>query len=201
MHRRYVHKLATRRVAGHGLRARVFRVACGLLQLVAFYGSAEAQTSVTLTDTTQTTTLTATVAEQAVVSVPAAMSITVNNVNVANARPNQIVTVSNLVLATATKQLRISVQANAESFTKPAAATTTWSASDVSWTTTQAWTNATASDGTLSDSAYNVVAICTAGVTSCSTDRLKFTLAANPSITISGTYTIGIVWKFESIGS
>ena len=169
--------------------------------LIALGKSAEGQSNVTLPDATSTTTLTATVDEQAVIALPASMSISVNNVAVQNARPNQVVTVSNIVLATATKQLRISVQANAASFTKPAAATTTWAASDVTWTTTQAWTNATGSDGTLSNVAFNTVATCNAGATSCSTDRLKFTLAPNTNITVSGAYTIGIIWKFESIGT
>ena len=184
-----------------GFQAVLLRATISLLVLVAVGKRAEGQTTVTLPDAASTTTLTAAVAEQAVVSVPASMSISVNNVAVETARPNQGVTVSNIVLGSATKQLRISVQANAASFTKPAAATTTWSASDVSWTTTQAWTNAAGSDGTLSNVAFNTVATCNAGATSCSTNRLKFMLAPNASITVSGAYTIGIVWKFESIGT
>src|SRR5688572_2496336 len=102
------------------LRAVLLHVTLSVLLLVTLGKSAEGQTNGTLPDAACTTTLTAAVAEQAVISLPGYMSITVNNLAVQNARPNQVVTVSNIVLATATKQLRISVQANAASFTKPA---------------------------------------------------------------------------------
>jgi hypothetical protein len=152
-------------------------------------------------DTGSTTTLTAAVVEQADISLPASVTIDVPSVNAQSARPNHIVTISSIVLATDTKQLRLSIRANAAAFTMPPASTVTWNASDVSWTSTQSWTNATYSEGTLSDSAFNVVATCNAGVSSCSTTRLKFMLAPNPSIRRSGTYTIGITWKVESIGT
>jgi hypothetical protein len=145
--------------------------------------------------------MTAAVAEQADISIPAAVTIDVSDVNGVSAKPNQVVTVSQIVLASATKQLRLSIQANAATFSAPAGAPTTWAASDVSWSTTQNRTNATATDGTLSNTAYNIVATCNADVSSCSTNRLKFTLAANANIRRSGTYTIGITWKIESIGT
>jgi hypothetical protein len=145
--------------------------------------------------------MTAAVAEQADISIPSAVSINVNDVNAQNAHPNLSVSISSIVLASATKQLRISLMANAATFTAPAGAPTTWNASDVSWSTPTGWTNATNVDGTLSDSTYNLLSTCSAGVTACSTTKLKFTLAANAAIRRSGTYTIGIVWKFESIGT
>lgn len=155
---------------------------------------AEAQTGVVLPSTTVTSTLTADVAEQAQVSVPASVSIAVNNVNAQSAQPNQAVSATNIVLATATKQLKVSIQANAATFTPPATATNTWNASDVSWTTTggSPWTNATGTDRTLSHLSYNTVATCNAGATSSSTTRLKFNLASNANINRSGTHTLVI---------
>lgn len=164
-------------------------------------GVGNAQTNIVLPDTAKTSTLTAAVAEQANLSLPATVTIDVNDVNAESARPNQTVTISNIVLASATKQLRLSIRANAPTFTKPPASSVTWNASQLSWTSTQAWTNAVYGEGTLSDSAFNVVATCNPGVSSCSTTRLKFILEPNASIRRSGAYTIGITWKVESIGT
>ena len=57
------------------------------------------------------------------------------------------------------------------------------------------------SEGTLSESAFNIVATCNAGVSSCSTTCLKFMLAPNATIRRAGSYTIGLTWKVESIGT
>jgi hypothetical protein len=165
--------------------------------------AAQAQTSVTLPSASELTTLTAAVAEQADVSLPAAVTFTVNNVNAGTSQTNLDMTVSNIVLATATKQLRISLQANAATFTPPATTSITWNASAVSWSFTggSPWTNGTGTAGTLSHLAYNTVATCNAAVSSCSTTRLKLSLGSNSSIDRSGTYTLVITWKVESIGT
>ena len=174
-------------------------ILAGMVVIAGSAGVSHAQTNIVLPDITKTTTLTAVVAEQADLSLPAAVTIDVPDVNAQSARPNQVVTISNIVLASATKQLRLSIRANAATFTKPPSSSVTWNASQLSWTSTQAWSNAVYSEGTLSDSAFNVVATCDAGVSSCSTTRLKFMLEPNPSIRRSGSYTIGITWKIESI--
>ena len=160
--------------------------------------AANAQTTVTLTDTTQTTTLTANVADQAKVTVPAGVTFNVNDVSVSTASSGTSVTVTNIVLATAAKQLRISLQANAAAFTPPVALATTWNAGDVSWNAA-AWTNATGAAGTLSSAAYTPVATCTADTASCNTTALTFTLAANAAVKRSGNHTLVVRWKFESI--
>ena len=177
--------------------------AAAFMLLLTQPSTARAQTNVSLPDSAQTTTLTAAVAEQADVTVPGSVTIDVNDVTVANAETNLTLSISNIVLATATKQLRISLQANAATFTPPPAASNTWNASDVSWSFTggSPWTNGTGSSGTLSHLSYNIVATCTAGAAACSTDRLKFALASNPSINRSGNYTLVVTWKFESIGT
>lgn len=159
-----------------------------------------AQQSVTLTDTSQTTTLTASVSEQARVTVPAGVSFSVNNVSASTAASSAAVTVQNIVLATATKQLKVSIQSNAASFTPPVAGATTWAAGDVTWNAAT-WTNATGASGTLSNSAYSTVATCAADASDCSTTGLVFTLGAKSTVRRAGNHNLVVTWKFESIGS
>jgi len=168
------------------------------IAVVAAGRTAAAQTTVVLPDTSQTTTLTASVSDQARVTVPAGVTFAVNDITASTASSAVSVTVSNIVLATATKQLRMSLQANATSFTPPVGGATTWAAGDVSWNAAS-WTNGTGSSGALSSSAYTVVATCTADTSSCSTTGLTFTLAANTLVKRSGSHTLTVRWKFESI--
>lgn len=168
--------------------------------------NADAQTVVAFPDTGQSTTLTAAVSEQARVTVPAGISFAVDNINSSASDGNIAISVQNIVLNTATKQLRISLTANAASFTPPQAGATTWAATDVSWTAgpgggPNAWQNATGSAGTLSSAAYNTVATCNPDTTSCSIAKLTFTLAAKATVKRSGAHTLVVTWKFESIGS
>ncbi|HEX2253542.1 MAG TPA: hypothetical protein VHQ65_09765 [Thermoanaerobaculia bacterium] len=163
-------------------------------------GSVAAQTTVTLPDTAQTTTLTAEVSEQAQVTVPAGVTFAVNDVGASTAASAAAVTIDNIVLATATKQLKISVQAAAADFTPPVALATTWAATDVTWNAAT-WTNASGAAGTLSSSVYTEVATCAADAASCSTTGLVFTLGAKPTVQRSGNHTLSITWKFESIGT
>jgi hypothetical protein len=107
------------------------------------------------------------------------------------------VTVSNIVLSSATRQLRVSLQGNAASFNPPVGGATTWSAGDVTWNAAT-WTNATGSTGTLSSATYNTVAECAADVSTCSTTGLVFTLAAKPTVRRSGSHTLSVTWKFEA---
>jgi len=167
--------------------------------LLAFCSAGYAQTPVSLTDTSQSTTLTANVSEQARVTVPAGVTFNVVDVGAATAATAASVTVSGIVLATATKQLRVSLQANAATFTAPGGATT-WSASDVTWNAAT-WTNATGALGTLSNSSYSSVATCAADASDCSTNGLVFTLGAKNTVRRSGTHQLTVTWKFESIGS
>jgi len=159
-----------------------------------------AQTSVTLTDTSQTTTLTANVSEQARVTVPAGVTFNVSNVAATTTAGAASITVSSIVLATATKQFKVSLQANAAAFSPPVAGAITWSATDVSWNA-PAWTNATGALGTLSNSAFNTVATCAADAADCSTTGLVFTLGAKSTVKRAGNHTLVVTWKFESIGS
>ena len=176
-----------------------FKVAAFAAGTVVFLaGSASAQTTVPLPDTSQTTVLTATVNEQARVTFPAGVTFNVSDITAATTASGAGVTISNIVLATATKQLKVSVQAEAAGFTAPGG--TTWSASDVTWNAAT-WTSATGASGTLSNSAYNAVATCAADAASCSTTGLQFTLAAKPTVQRSGNHTLTVRWKVEAIGS
>lgn len=164
-----------------------------------------AQTDVTLPSTSLNTTLTASVSEQAMVSVPAGVTFNVTNVSSATASGNQTIQVQNIVLGTATKQLTIALMANAASFTPPEAGATTWSAGDVSWSAPasgpNAWVNATRNNATLSSSAFVLAATCNQDVSSCSTTGFSFSLAAKNTVKRSGAHTLVVTWKFESIGS
>jgi hypothetical protein len=182
-----------------GMRIKIV-VAVGVM-LVALSGArSEAQSAVLLPDTSQTTVFTANVSEQATVSVPAAVSFNVTNITNPTSASGSSVTVSSIVLGTATKQLKVSVQANATSFTPPVSGATTWAAGDVTWNAAT-WTNATGAGGTLSSSSYNTVADCVADASTCNTTGLVFTLAAKPTIKRAGNHTLTVTWKFESIGS
>lgn len=172
----------------------------GIVLALATAGAAAAQTTVTLPDSSQTTTLTSNVSEQARVTVPANVTFNVTDVTSSTAASAASVTVSNIVLATATKQLQVSIQAGASSFTPPVVGATTWSASDVTWNAAT-WTNATGASGTLSSSAYNTIATCDADVASCGTTGLVFTLGAKGTVKRAGNHTLSITWKFESIGT
>jgi hypothetical protein len=168
--------------------------------VIALPASAHAQIVVVLPSTSLSTTLTATVSEQARVAVPAGVLFSVGDIGTTTAASAASVTIDQIVLATTTKQLRISLQAGAASFTPSIGGSPTWAASDVSWNAAT-WTQATGSAGTLSSSSYNAIATCTAGVSSCSTSQLIFTLAPNTAITNAGNHTLSVTWKIESIGS
>jgi len=162
--------------------------------------AAAAQTTVVLPDTSQTTTLSVTVAAQARVTVPAGIAFTVSDVGSATLSNPATVAVDTIVLESATQQLRISLQAGAAAFTPPSAGATTWVAGDVSWTAAT-WTAGDGSSGTLSSSAYTTVATCDAGTTACSTTSQTFSLAPRPAVQRAGGHVLIVRWKVESIGS
>ncbi len=169
----------------------------GLIVLGA--SNATAQTTVALPDTSQTTLLTATVSEQARIVVPASVAFAVTNIANNTSATAATVTVDRIVLATATKQLKISVQAASASFTPPVVGATSWSASDVTWNAAT-WTRATGVSGALSAVSFTQIATCDPAAADCSTTDLIFTLAAKPTVSRSGAHTLVVTWKVESIG-
>ena len=85
--------------------------------VVGIVASASAQTVVTLPNQSQQTVLTANVSEQARVTVPAGVTFNVTSVAASTPAAGASIAIDNIVLATATKQLQVSLQANAASFT------------------------------------------------------------------------------------
>jgi len=152
---------------------------------------------VPLPDTSQTTVLTATVGQQADVSVPSSVPFSVLHVETSTDSPIQSVSASSIVMDTG-HSLRISIQANAANFTKPTGGTITWAATDVSWNA-PTWTGGTGSTGTLSNTSYNTVATSATNAAALSTTALKFTLAAKPAVDRSGDHTLVCTWKFEAV--
>lgn len=189
--------MQVKRVSSYSVARTAALTAAGLVASVV---AASAQTTITLPDTSQTTVLTATVTEQARITVPSGVTFTVSDVSSATASSGASVSISSIVLASATRQLKVSLQADAADFTPPVAGATTWSSGDVTWAA-GSWTGATAASGTLSNSAYNTVATCDADAGACSTADLVFTLAAKSAVKRSGNHTLTVRWKIESIGS
>jgi hypothetical protein len=161
-------------------------------------GLVSAQTVLPLPNETGTSTLTATVSEQASFSVPSTVNFNVTNILVSTPSAAVVVAATNIVLANASKTLHIMVRGNGPVFTPSVAATPTWVVADVSWTAAT-FTNGTGVIGTLAQT-YVAVATCAANVASCSTANMVFHLAANPAVTRSGAHTLVMTWKFESIG-
>ena len=166
--------------------------------------AARAQSTVSLPDTSQSTTFDAEVSEQAHVSVPSTVTFNVNDVGGITTASAASVSATNIVLASSTKQLKISLQAAAASFTPPVSGASTWAAGDISWASTT-WTGASGPGssvgGTLSNSAYQPVVYCDGDVSTCSTTALVFQLAANSAVKRAGSHTLIVNWKFESIGT
>ena len=160
-------------------------------------GMASAQV-LPLPNETGTSTLAATVSEQASFSVPSTVSFAVTNILVPTTSSAVSVTATNIVLANASKTLHIMVRGNGPVFTPSVAASPTWVVADVSWAAAT-FTNGTGVLGTLAQT-YVGVATCAADVASCGTTNMVFTLAANPAVTRSGDHTLVMTWKFESIG-
>ena len=177
---------------------RAFIVAATLLCSLALPSQARSQTTVTLPDTSLTSTVSVNVNEQVRITVPAGVTFNVSNIGVSTVAAAVSITVDQIVMASATKQLKISLQANAASFAPPVGGAVTWSAGDVTWNAAT-WTNATGSAATLSHSSSNTVATCQADAANCSTTGLVFTLAPKPTVQRSGTHTLVVAWKLESI--
>ena len=150
---------------------------------------------VPLPDTSQTTVLTAMVVPQADVSVPSGVLFNVTSIANSTDSTNQSVSATSLLMD-AEEVLKIWLQANAASFTKPIGGAVTWAATDVSWNA-PAWTGGTGATGTLSSTSYNVVAASTINATAMSTTALKFILAAKPTVDRAGDHTLVCTWKFD----
>jgi hypothetical protein len=160
---------------------------------------ASAQTTVGLPDTSQSTTLSADVSEQARITVPGTLHFAVTNTS-AITNASAAVTVTNIALASAAKQLQISVKADSLTFTPSVVGGTTWASSDVSWDAVVFSNAGVGTAGALAGVAtYGIVQTCAVNVTECSTVALPFHLAAKPAVNYSGSHTLSMTWKFASL--
>jgi len=105
--------------------------------LVLSLSAAAGAAVVTLPDETQSTTFTATVSEQADVTVPADVTFPVTDVTTTTDATGDV-SVTSIVL-TDGNALKISLKGDAEAFTPPATGGTTWDVGDVSWAAGRRW--------------------------------------------------------------
>ena len=149
-------------------------------------------------DTSQTTTFTADVSEQARVTVPSGVTFSVTDTNSATVS-NATVTIDSIAMEL-DHYLKVSLQANAATFTSPGGSgTEVYECGDVSWAAT-GWTGGTGALGTLLSTAYSEIVSCTAGSNTCSNSgALAFTLAADNTMDTAGNHTLVATWKFEVI--
>ena len=150
---------------------------------------------VVLPNEAQATTFTATVSEQADVTVPATVTFAVVDVSSAT-QSTESASATSIVL-TDGNALKISLQASAADFTAAAGGTNTWEDGDVSWNAAT-WTNGTGTVGTLINTSYTQVAYTSANAASTATANLIFTLAADATVDRAGNHTLASTWKFES---
>lgn len=170
-----------------------FLVAVLVLGLSGMAGAAVV--TLTTPDESQATTFTATVAEQAAVTVPAGVAFSVGNVATSTASSAQTVTVTQIVLTNG-KAIKIWLKANAATFTKPGGSVT-WADSDVTWNAATWSASGTGNADTL-DEEYALVATSPANPASLSSTNLVFTLAAKATVDRAGDHTLAATWKFES---
>ncbi|MHB1461832.1 MAG: hypothetical protein ACYC1M_11170 [Armatimonadota bacterium] len=150
------------------------------------------------------TTLTATVSEQCQIAVPSGVAFAVTDITKDTVSAAQSVAITDIVLASATKQLKLSIEAAAGTFTSTNGGST-WAPADISWNAAT-WSGDLALTGTgsagtaLSNSVYGTVATSAATSSICSSTDLVFTLKSNPLVTRSGAHTLAVTWKVESTG-
>lgn len=169
---------------------RILLVACALLTIHT------AALAVVLPDESQQTTLTATVSEQANISVPNEILFDVTNVS-ANTDATGLAVSATTVVLNDGNALRIELKADAANFTPPSGAAVAWAASDVSWDAA-AWTGGTGAAGVLSSAAYTKVADSSANASELSSSAVTWTLASKATIDRAGDHTLTSTWKFSS---
>jgi hypothetical protein len=132
------------------------------------------------------------------VTVPAGVTFSVTDASASTAgSPSTQVAFSNPSGFTNAQKLRISVQADASTFSGPG--TTRIAATKVSWTATTS--KGTASNGTLAGGTYTQVYQSASNLKSTDSGSvsLSWTLAAIAAAGLrSGTHTLTVRWKFEA---
>ena len=166
--------------------------------LIGMVSAASGQaTTVQVPDQSRTSVLTATVGEQCRITVPASISFAVLNVNAATASSPVTVSIDNIVLANATRRLRVLVRAVGINFTPPFVGDSTWASADVSWNA-PAWQNGAGFAGVLNSVVFVRMAETLANVPNTNTGSLIFTLAARPTVRRAGNHTLNMTWRVEA---
>ena len=169
----------------------ILMLACALLAI----STAALAVGVVLDNESQQTTLTASVAAQAQVTVPDEISFDATNVTIDTQATGLTISATSIVLDDG-DALRIELKADAASFDKPEGATATWAASDISWDA-PVWVGGTGAAGTLSSAAYTKIADSNANASTLSNSTVTWTLA-DKAIDRAGAYTLTTTWKFSS---
>ena len=167
-----------------------------MLLAVALLAISTAALAVVLPDENQQTLFTASVSEQADLTVPATITFDVVDVSADTAVTGLTVSVTAIVLYDG-NALRIELKADSANFDMPTGATVTWAASDVSWDA-PAWTGGTGAAGTLSSAAYTKIADSNENVGELSSSAVTWTLADKATIERAGDYDLTTTWKFSS---
>jgi len=150
-----------------------------------------------LPDATNGLTVTATVREQAIISVPATIGFDVTDVGAATTVSSGAISLTQIVLNDG-KKIRLSLKASAASFTAAAGGSVTWAASDISWNT-GAWTNGMGAANALDNAAYVEVMTSSSDNPASVTGSFTFTLAAKATVDRAGAHTLAATWKVESL--
>jgi len=174
-----------------------------LLAVALLFGVTAVQAAtLTLPDSTQTSTMQATIREGMTITVPSLIDfgfVTIDGTNksIAVTTAPQTVTLTGIAL-TGGKKVKVSLQANSVNFVDGGALL---AAADVSWNAAT-WTQGTGTAGTLSNAAFNEVGhsnINPAGTVT--TTNLLFTLGVHDfaaAAVQAGPQTLVVTWKVES---
>ena len=166
--------------------------------LIGMVSAAHGQaTTVPIPDQSRTSVLTATVGEQCRINVPATISFAVTNVAVPTASSSVTVAIDTIVLANATRRLRILVRAVGINFTPPVIGDNTWSSADVSWNAAT-WSNGLPFAGVLNSVVFVRMAETLPNVPNTQTSNLIFTLAGRPTVRRAGNHTLNMTWRVEA---
>ncbi len=169
-------------------------LAAGVLALAVCVPSFAAQT--TIPNSSNTTAVTANVAEQCTINLPATATFTVNDVTAATTTTVNV-DLSNIIL-TDGHSLHLSLEAANASFTPPSGGSVTWDASDISWGV-NSWTNGTGQAGSLSNASFIPVVFSSNNASELANATLQLTLAAKPTVNRAGAHTLSVTWKVESV--
>jgi len=149
----------------------------------------------TLPDTSHVTTFTASIAEQAVVSIPFQIIWDVTDITASTTSTGNAIGATSVVLCDG-NALRIEIIAEGEDFCPPDGGSVSWKAVDVSWDA-GTWTGGTGAAGTLTSEAYTRLADSNVNATELSSSSVTWTIAPKV-VDRAGYHEISTIWKFSS---